>query len=53
VQIDGEPRLLILSTQGQPVDLRLPSADRQKKEKPTRISRVYAKRGRCSVFITT
>lgn len=33
VTIDGEPRLLILSTQGQPMDLRLPSSDRQKKEK--------------------
>ncbi|MDD3275596.1 MAG: DNA topoisomerase 3 [Kiritimatiellales bacterium] len=33
VTIDGEPRLLILSTQGQPMDLILPSADRQKKEK--------------------
>jgi DNA topoisomerase-3 len=33
VQIDGEPRLLILSTQGQPMDLSLPSADRQKNEK--------------------
>jgi DNA topoisomerase-3 len=32
VQIDGEPRLLILSTQGQPMDLCLPSADRQKSE---------------------
>jgi DNA topoisomerase-3 len=31
VRIDDEPRLLILSTQGQPMDLRLPSADRQKK----------------------
>ncbi len=35
VQIDGEPRLLILSTQGRPMDLILPSADRQKKEKLT------------------
>lgn len=35
VTIDDEPRLLILSTQGQPMDLRLPSADRQKKEKAT------------------
>jgi DNA topoisomerase-3 len=35
VQIEGEPRLLILSTQGQPMDLMLPSADRQKKEKPS------------------
>jgi DNA topoisomerase-3 len=33
VQIDGEPRLLILSTQGGLMDLRLPSADRQKKDK--------------------
>ena len=32
VQMDGEPRLLILSTQGHLMDLRLPSADRQKKE---------------------
>jgi DNA topoisomerase-3 len=31
VRIDDEPRLLILSTQGQPMDLRLPSAERQKK----------------------
>jgi DNA topoisomerase-3 len=35
VQIEGEPRLLILSTQGQPMDLILPSADRQKQEKKT------------------
>lgn len=33
VQIDDEPRMLILSTQGIPMDLRLPSADRQKKDK--------------------
>ena len=33
VQIEGEPRLLILSTQGQPMDLLLPSADRQKQER--------------------
>jgi len=33
VQIEGEPRLLILSTQGLPMDLLLPSADWQKKEK--------------------
>ena len=31
VRIDDEPRLLILSTQGMVIDLRLPSADRQKK----------------------
>ncbi|MBW6521562.1 MAG: DNA topoisomerase 3 [Desulfoarculaceae bacterium] len=31
VRIDDEPRLLILSTQGQPMDLRLPSANGQKK----------------------
>ena len=30
VRIDDEPRLLILSTQGLTLDLRLPSADRQK-----------------------
>ena len=35
VRIDDEPRMLILSTQGMPMDLRLPSADRQKKEKKT------------------
>ncbi len=35
VRIDDEPRLLILSTQGMVMDLRLPSADRQKKEKKT------------------
>jgi DNA topoisomerase-3 len=35
VQIDGEPRLLILSTQGGVMDLRLPSAERQMKEKST------------------
>ena len=34
IQLEGEPRLLILSTQGMPMDLRLPSAERQKKEKP-------------------
>jgi DNA topoisomerase-3 len=33
VQINGEPRLLILSTQGGVMDLQLPSAERQKKEK--------------------
>jgi len=32
VKIDGEQRLLILSTQGDLMDLRLPSADRQSKE---------------------
>ncbi len=31
VQINAKPRILILSTQGRPMDLRLPSADRQKK----------------------
>ncbi len=35
VRIDNEPRMLILSTQGVPMDLRLPSADRQKKEGKT------------------
>lgn len=35
VRIDDEPRMLILSTQGMAMDLRLPSADRQKKEKKT------------------
>jgi DNA topoisomerase-3 len=35
VLIDEEPRLLILSTQGMPMDLRPPSADRQKKEEAT------------------
>lgn len=35
VLINDEPRILILSTQGMPMDLRLPSADRQKKEKET------------------
>ena len=35
VRIDDEARMLILSTQGVPMDLRLPSADRQKKEKKT------------------
>ena len=33
VRIDEEPKVLILSTQGMVMDLRLPSADRQKKEK--------------------
>ncbi|MBU0943930.1 MAG: DNA topoisomerase 3 [Proteobacteria bacterium] len=33
VRIEDEPRMLILSTQGMPMDLRLPSADRQKKSK--------------------
>lgn len=32
IHIDGETRLLILSTQGDLMDLRLPSADRQKSE---------------------
>ncbi|MDD3815059.1 MAG: DNA topoisomerase 3 [Desulfocapsaceae bacterium] len=35
VRIDDEPRLLILSTQGLPIDLRLPSAERQKKVEKT------------------
>jgi hypothetical protein len=35
IRIDDELRMLILSTQGMPIDLRLPSADRQKKEKKT------------------
>jgi DNA topoisomerase-3 len=45
VRIDDEPRLLILSTQGQPMDLRLPSADRQKKvENKERPARTPAKK---------
>jgi DNA topoisomerase-3 len=32
IHIAGEPRILILSTQGDLMDLRLPSADRQKSE---------------------
>ncbi|MBM4152272.1 MAG: DNA topoisomerase III, partial [Kiritimatiellaceae bacterium] len=40
VQLDGEPRLLILSTQGQVMDLRVPSAEGQKKDgKPDRPAR--------------
>jgi DNA topoisomerase-3 len=35
VRIADEPRMLILSTQGLPMDLRLPSGDRQKKDKAT------------------
>lgn len=35
VRIDDEPRILILSTQGVPMDLRLPSADRQKHQAKT------------------
>ena len=35
VRIDDEPRILILSTQGMPMDLKLPSADRQKEVKKT------------------
>ncbi len=35
VRIADEPRMLILSTQGMAMDLRLPSADRQQKEKKT------------------
>lgn len=35
VRIDNEPRMLILSTMGMPMDLRLPSADRQQKVKKT------------------
>ena len=35
VKIEDEPRLLILSTQGLPMDLRPPSAERQQKEKKT------------------
>lgn len=33
VRINDEPRMLILSTQGAPMDLKLPSADRQNKTK--------------------
>ncbi len=33
IRINDEPRMLILSTQGMPMDLQLPSADRQKKIK--------------------
>ena len=45
VRVDEEPRLLILSTQGQPMDLRLPSADRQKKiENKDRPARTPAKK---------
>ncbi len=32
IHIEGEPRILILSTQGELMDLRLPAADRQKGE---------------------
>ena len=35
VLIEDERRMLILSTQGMPMDLQLPSADRQKKEEKT------------------
>lgn len=35
LRIENEPRMLILSTQGVPMDLRLPSADRQKKLQKT------------------
>ncbi|MBN2161861.1 MAG: DNA topoisomerase 3 [Pontiellaceae bacterium] len=34
IQLDGEPRLLLLSNQGFLMDIALPSADRQKKDKP-------------------
>lgn len=34
VRIDDSPRLLILSTQGFPMDLNLPSAEKQSNEKP-------------------
>ncbi len=34
VHIDGQPRLLLLSTQGDLIDIALPSADRQKSAKP-------------------
>ena len=33
IRIHDEPRILILSTQGVPMDLQLPSADQQKREK--------------------
>ena len=33
IQVEDEPRILILSTQGVPMDLRLPSAERQNNEK--------------------
>ena len=36
VQIDGQPRLLILSKQGFVMDIDIPSANRQKKGKPSR-----------------
>lgn len=39
VRIDDELRILILSTQGFPMDLRLPSADRQKHETKKRVTR--------------
>ena len=35
VQIEGKPRLLLLSKQGFIMDIDLPSADRQKKDKPS------------------
>ncbi|MBC8209347.1 MAG: DNA topoisomerase 3 [Desulfobulbaceae bacterium] len=35
VRINDEPRMIILSTQGMPMDLRLPSAERQKKIEKT------------------
>jgi DNA topoisomerase-3 len=37
IRIADEPRMLILSTQGVPMDLRLPSADRQKKERTSNV----------------
>ncbi len=45
VRIEDEPRLLILSTQGMPNDLRLPSADGQKKvEKVARPAKTPARK---------
>ncbi|MDX2474961.1 MAG: hypothetical protein QNL91_14800 [Candidatus Krumholzibacteria bacterium] len=34
LQVANEPRIFVLSTQGVPMDLRLPSAERQNNEKP-------------------
>jgi len=45
VRIDDEPRILILSTQGMPMDLHLPSAERQKKiEKVDRPAKTPARK---------
>jgi hypothetical protein len=47
VRIADEPRILILSTQGLPMDLRLPSGDRQKSDNsPARPAKAPPRKGK-------